>query len=60
MNHKDKVKLARKLSGKQTKHFLSNEWDTHVNNVEKKVKSIEAKQKTLAELKRKKMEDKKA
>lgn len=27
MTHKNKVTLARRMSGKQSQHFQSNEWD---------------------------------
>lgn len=37
MNHKEKVKLARRLSGRQTGHFESDEWNNHKKVVENRV-----------------------
>jgi hypothetical protein len=36
MKHKDKVKLARKMSGRQTNHFTSSEWNDRKEMIERK------------------------
>ncbi len=49
MTHKEKVKLARKISGKQTGHFDSPEWEAHTKQIKEKVEYREeiAKQKAI-------------
>ncbi len=37
MKHSQKVKIARKISGKQTNHFTSSEWNTRKERIEKRV-----------------------
>ena len=49
MKHKEKVKIARKLSGKMTNHFISSEWDTRKERIEKRVFLIEKRQQFLAQ-----------
>ncbi len=46
LNHKEKQKLARKLSGKSKGHFESTEWQTHKDAIAKKSK-IEIKELNL-------------
>ena len=43
LNHKQKVKLARKLSGRQTGHFDSPEWEKRRNIIAQRVKRKEVK-----------------
>ena len=43
LNHKQKVKLARKLSGRQTGHFDSPEWEKRRNIIAQRVKRKESK-----------------
>ena len=59
LNHKQKVKLARKLSGRQTGHFDSPEWEKRRNIIAQRVKRKEAKKNQLKTLFREKdMKDK--
>lgn len=40
LNHKQKVKLARKISGRVTGHFDSEEWKNHAKQIELKSKKL--------------------
>ncbi len=37
MNHKQKVKLARRMSGKQSGHFESPQWEERKAKIEKRI-----------------------
>ena len=54
MKHSQKQKIARKLSGKMTNHFLSSEWDTRKERIEKRVFLIEKRQQFLAQQRKEK------
>ena len=41
MKHKDKLKLARRLSGKQSGAFQSKEWEARKMSIRKKIKKRE-------------------
>jgi len=47
MNHKEKVKLAKKLSGRHTRHFESPEWQAHKEAIARKVEKRELKSKKV-------------
>jgi hypothetical protein len=49
MKHKQKVTLARKLSGKQTKHFDSPEWLARKEKIQKRVLQRDAAQRLSKE-----------
>lgn len=51
MTHKQKQLLARKLSGKTTGHFESQEWQTHRDQIAKQVEAREARQRQTAMIK---------
>ena len=53
MNHKEKVKEARKMSGWQKNHFLSPEWLEKKLQIENKVKKMIERQKIAAEFNKK-------
>lgn len=38
MTHKEKATLARKISGKQTSHFESDEWQARKDEIARKIK----------------------
>ncbi len=48
MKHKQKVKMARKMSGLMTRHFLSSIWENHVNRIKYRIFKTESRQKELA------------
>lgn len=50
MTHRQKQLLARKLSGKTTRHFESQEWQTHKDQVAKQVLAKEEKAQSLSKL----------
>ncbi|MEK6880681.1 MAG: hypothetical protein AABY22_13775 [Nanoarchaeota archaeon] len=57
MKHKQKVKLAKKLSGKHKGHFESPQWENRKIAIRNKVLKREARQKELAKLRREKKEN---
>lgn len=48
MKHKQKVKIARKISGKSTNHFTSAEWTDRSKKIAKKVFLIEKRQQFIS------------
>ena len=54
MKHKQKVKLAKKLSGRHKGHFESPQWESRKTAIRNRVLRREAKQKELAKLRREK------
>lgn len=47
MKHKEKVKIARKLSGKTTGHFESKAWEERSKQVAERVKETEEKSRKM-------------
>ncbi len=44
LTHRQKQKLARKLSNKQSGHFDSSEWEIHKDNIARKMQQKQQKQ----------------
>lgn len=53
LNHREKVRLARRMSGMQTRHFESSEWETRkasiAHRVAKKLGQVEEPKSKLVE-----------